>query len=167
MFRRLERVADGRYRLACRWIRVSAGWKSSFLVRRASLFVGDESLLVDSASLLEENASLLGINASLVEDNERLFVDDASLLIDSGAFSLGRAAVASFGARLVDVRAALGPIEGAPVRVRVTLRRVGAAFATRNDVVEEDSGATLGALAPSIYLSAQGAISFDERGRFS
>ena len=131
------------------------------------MFVGDESLLVDSASLLEENASLLEINASFVEDNERLVAGDGSLLIDNGAFSLGRAAVASFCARLVEVRAALGPIEGAPARVRVTLRRVGAAFATRNDVVEEDSGATLGALAPSIYLSAQGAISFDERGRFS
>ena len=121
----------------------------------------------DSASLLEDNASLLEINASLFEDNERVFVGDASLLTDNASFSLGRAAVASFRARFVEVPAALGEVDAAPARVRVTLRRARAASAKRNDVLEYDNGATRSALAAHTSLSAQGAISFDERGRFA
>src|ERR1700690_172383 len=164
MFRRSQRVADWRHRLACRWIRVVARWKSSFLVRRASLFVGDASLVEDSASLLEDNASFLEINASLFEDNERLFVGDASLLVDNASFSLGRAAVVPFRARFVEVRAALGEIEAAPARVRVTLRRARVAFAKRNDMPEEGNGSTRSTLGAPIYLSAQRAISFEEGG---
>ena len=131
------------------------------------MFVGDASFLDDSASFLEDNVSMLEINASLFEDNEPVFVDDASLLKENASFSLGSEAVASFRARLVEARAPVGEVEGAPARARVTLRRARAALAKRNDRSRRTAERGEVPSLPLICLSAQGAISFDERGRFS